>query len=28
VRVGDRVGLGLDLGRVHFFDPETGLALR
>jgi multiple sugar transport system ATP-binding protein len=28
VQVGDRVGLGLDLGRVHFFDPETGLALR
>ena len=22
------VKLGLDLGRVHFFDPETGLALR
>jgi multiple sugar transport system ATP-binding protein len=28
VRVGDRVGLGIDLARVHFFDPETGLALR
>ena len=28
VQVGDRVGLGLDLARVHFFDPETGLALR
>jgi multiple sugar transport system ATP-binding protein len=28
VRVGDRVRLGLDLARVHFFDPETGLALR
>jgi len=27
VRVGDRVRLGIDLGRVHFFDPETGLAL-
>jgi multiple sugar transport system ATP-binding protein len=27
VRVGDRVRLGLDLARVHFFDPETGLAL-
>jgi multiple sugar transport system ATP-binding protein len=28
VAVGDRVRLGLDLARVHFFDPETGLALR
>jgi multiple sugar transport system ATP-binding protein len=27
VRVGDQVRLGLDLARVHFFDPETGLAL-
>ena len=28
VAVGDRLGLGLDLARVHFFDPESGLALR
>jgi multiple sugar transport system ATP-binding protein len=28
VRVGDRLRLGVDLARVHVFDPETGLALR
>jgi hypothetical protein len=28
VAVGDRLRLGLDMARVHFFDPETGLALR
>lgn len=28
VEVGDRVRLGIDMSRVHFFDPETGLALR
>jgi multiple sugar transport system ATP-binding protein len=28
VGVGDRLRLGVDLARVHVFDPETGLALR
>jgi multiple sugar transport system ATP-binding protein len=28
VRAGDRVRLGLDLDRMHFFDPVTTLALR
>jgi multiple sugar transport system ATP-binding protein len=28
VVAGDRVRLGVDVGRMHFFDPETTLALR
>jgi multiple sugar transport system ATP-binding protein len=28
VTVGDRLRLGIDAGRIHVFDPETGLALR
>ena len=28
VAVGDRLRLGVDPERVHFFDPETGIALR
>ena len=28
VGVGDRLRLGVDPERVHFFDPETGIALR
>jgi multiple sugar transport system ATP-binding protein len=28
VEVGDRVRLGVDPERVHFFDPDTGMALR
>ena len=28
VEIGDRLRLGVDPERVHFFDPETGIALR
>jgi multiple sugar transport system ATP-binding protein len=28
VSVGDRLGLGVDMNRIHVFDPETGRALR
>jgi multiple sugar transport system ATP-binding protein len=28
VEVGDRLRLGVDPERVHFFDPDTGIALR
>jgi multiple sugar transport system ATP-binding protein len=28
VQVGDRIRLALDLGRIHFFDGESGAALR
>jgi multiple sugar transport system ATP-binding protein len=28
VEVGDRLRLGVDPARVHFFDPDTGVALR
>jgi multiple sugar transport system ATP-binding protein len=28
VTVGDRLRLAIDTGRIHVFDPETGLALR
>ena len=28
VEVGDRLRLGVDPARVHFFDPTTGVALR
>ena len=28
VAVGDRLRLGVDLERLHVFDPDTGLALR
>jgi multiple sugar transport system ATP-binding protein len=28
VAAGDRVRLGVDVGRMHFFDPDTTLALR
>jgi multiple sugar transport system ATP-binding protein len=28
VAVGDRVRLGVDMRRIHVFDPETGLAVR
>jgi hypothetical protein len=28
VAVGGRVVLGVDMARLHVFDPETGLALR
>jgi multiple sugar transport system ATP-binding protein len=27
VRAGDRIELGVDTGNMHFFDPETGLAI-
>ncbi len=27
-RAGARVGLAIDFARVHFFDPETGVAIR
>jgi multiple sugar transport system ATP-binding protein len=28
VAVGDRLRLGVDMSRLHVFDPSTGLALR
>jgi multiple sugar transport system ATP-binding protein len=28
IEVGDRLRLGVDMARLHVFDPETGLALR
>jgi hypothetical protein len=28
VRAGERLRLGVDMKRLHVFDPETGLALR
>ena len=28
VQVGDRIRLAMDLGRIHFFDGESGAALR